>query len=234
MKPLITKDDVLNTRDSLLAKGKPAGARAIYNHLGRGSFTTITRFLREIDAVTPKPENQAETQEAFRRFWTLATDAGREHAEAQIKELEETQLGLMEENDRLQAELQQTHERAVELEKAQNGLTQDLRQALEAAEKARAAGEGYTSKFAEALERIEGLQADHASALKTQRDNFDKSLTDAEGRIQKLQAELAAERSEHAQSLDTARNRIHELEVALARAETKLESVSAPSTRPKG
>jgi len=95
--------------------------------LGQGSFTTITKFLREIEADVPKPENQTETQEAFRRFWSLTPDAGRKDAEAQIKELEDTQLGLMEENERSQAELQQTHERAGELEKAQIGLNQDLR-----------------------------------------------------------------------------------------------------------
>lgn len=224
MKPLITKDDVLNTRDALVAKGKPAGARAIYNHLGRGSFTTITRFLREIDAVTPKPENQAETQEAFRRFWTLATDAGREHAEAQIKELEETQQGLMEENDRLQAELQQTQERAVELEKAQIGLTQDLRQALEAAEKARASGESHASKFAHALERIERLQTENVQALKSQREAYENSLAQANSRIQNLEEELNTEKCDLQRRLELSLNRIHELEVTLARAETKLEA----------
>ena len=96
MKALISKEDVLTARDALLAKGKQAGPRTIYNHLGRGSLTTVTRLLREVEADTPKPENQAELQEAFRKFWMIATDAGREQADAQIKELNETQLGLME------------------------------------------------------------------------------------------------------------------------------------------
>jgi len=226
MKSVITKQDVLSTRDSLLAKGKPAGARAIYAHLGQGSFTTITKFLCEIEADAPKPENQAEAQEAFRQFWSLATDAGRKDAEAQIKELEDTQLGLTEENERLQAELQQTHERAVGLEKAQIGLNQDLRQAFEAAEKARASGESHASKFANALERIERLQIEHAQALKSQREGFEKSLAQANTRIINLEEELNTEKSDLQRRLELSLNRVHDLEVTLARAETKLEAIN--------
>ncbi len=226
MKSVITKQDVLSTRDSLLAKGKPAGARAIYAHLGQGSFTTITKFLCEIEADAPKPENQAEGQEAFRQFWSLATDAGRKDAEAQIKELEDTQLGLTEENERLQAELQQTHERAVGLEKAQIGLNQDLRQAFEAAEKARASGESHASKFANALERIERLQIEHAQALKSQREGFEKSLAQANTRIINLEEELNTEKSDLQRRLELSLNRVHDLEVTLARAETKLEAIN--------
>jgi len=69
-----------------------AGARAIHAHLGQESLTTITKFLREIEADAPKQENQAETQEAFRQFWSLAIDAGRKDAQAQIKEPEDNHL----------------------------------------------------------------------------------------------------------------------------------------------
>lgn len=231
MKALISKEDVRIARDALLAKGKQAGPRTIYNSLGRGSLTTVTRLLREIEADSPKSENQAELQEAFRKFWVIATDAGREQAEAQIKELIETQLGLMEENDRFQAELHTAQERTAEIEKSQSGLTQDLRNALEAAGKARAAGESYAGKFTDALERIERLQSENSDALKTERKQSDKSLAELEGRIQKLQADAAADQSELARRLEAARNMVHELEVALARAEAKLESVAQDRPR---
>jgi len=228
MKALISKEDVRTARDALLAKGKPAGPRTIYNHLGRGSLTTVTRLLREVETDTPKPENQPELQEAFRKFWTIATDAGREQADAQIKELNETQLGLMEENDRLQAELFSAQERTGELEKLHSGLTQNLQNAWEAAEKARAVSESHAGKFADALERMERAQTGYASILKTQREHSDRSLGEAENLIQKLQADLASERADYARRLETAQNRIHELEVVLARTEARLESVSQP------
>jgi len=213
MNAVITKEDVLNARNALLAKNKRPGPRTIYTHLGRGSLTTITKLLREIEAQSPKPTNEPEVQEAFQKFWSIAAKAGKDEAEAQIKELNETQLGLMEENDRLQAELQASEERAAMLEKSHAGLTEDLRNALEAAEKARVAGESYTTKFAEALERIEKIQAEHAATLKSEREESEKH-------IQNLRAELASEHAGHT----AAQSRIHELELALARAEAKLES----------
>lgn len=215
MKTLITKEDVLHAREALLARGKQAGPRTIFNQLGRGSLTTVTKLLREIEADYPKPENQSELQDAFRKFWVIATDAGKEQAVAQIKELTETQIGLLEENDRLEAQLAAASERITELEKSQSGLTQELRNALESAEKARSASETHADKFADALGRIERLQDEHANAIKSQREDSDKALAATEERIQKLRSEY-----------DAAHKRNHELEISLARAEAKLESLS--------
>jgi len=226
MKTLISKEDVSKAREDLLARGKQAGPRTIYNHLGRGSLTTVTKLLREIEANSPKSENQSELQDAFRKFWAIATDAGKEQAIAQIKELSETQLGLIEENDRLEAELVAATERITELEKSQSGLTQEIRNALESAEKARSTSESFAGKYADALARIERLQTEHAVAMDATRRNSDKLLAESEARCQNLQADLNSERSEHTRLLEAAKSRVHELEINLARMEEKLESLT--------
>lgn len=89
---IISREDVFNAANDLQANGQRATILAVYQLIGRGSFTTISNYLKQwerentvesaVSADVDLPEVIASDGDLFvKRLWSIATN----HADAQIQ-----------------------------------------------------------------------------------------------------------------------------------------------------
>lgn len=156
----VTREEVKIARNTLISQGKKVTHNAVRSALGdRGSFSTIGRFLAELEAEDKVSSDSPSAQAALGQLWAEARNAVQKEYESKLEEQLERNTELQEEVVRLEGEA--THhekELAASLQREQ-ATAEALRKSLADLDIARAA-----QTTADAGARAADLRAQDAQA----------------------------------------------------------------------
>ncbi|MDU7588476.1 MAG: DNA-binding protein [Acidovorax sp.] len=200
---LISREDVFNAANDLQASGKRPTILGVYKLLGRGSYTTITNYLKQWEKENPNaeivedvelPEVIANDANVFvGKLWNIAKN----HADAQVQA----------ERDALRArelELNEETQQAVDIANEHSERIESLEEQLEAARQ----DASTLGKSLDASER-------QVLVLETELKNASGNLAQAVQNGQKLDLEneaLKRQTAEDGANLKVAHERIRDLE----------------------
>ena len=171
----ITRDDVARARAELIEAGKRPSQRAVLGVLGRGSFSTIGPWLRELEAETARAERGAPVGGVTEPLEAAVRDA-----------VARTWKALGTEADDV-------------VQRARRGFEQELSNAHEARDRATAASERVRERLQDVSGRLEEVRAELAATAseldRVRREHMDESVAHARlrARTDGLEA-LAGER----------------------------------------
>lgn len=227
----VTLEEVAAARQELLDNGRDAGPTAIRTHLGnRGSFTTIQKYLRSLQAApafqeqasAPAEEEAPETLPAVQSAeMTAIVDLIRRAIAAEVEVVQRKSA------DALAAAHRDADARVAAVE------------ALCAAEKSRAdLAEGEVDRLSEAADQL----ADQAESLRAERDqlltNRDQQIAKHDEAIERLKAEHAEVREGLSRTITGLEAEVLKLVVTkdtqqatIAQAETRAEAAEAEAAR---
>jgi predicted RNase H-like nuclease (RuvC/YqgF family) len=209
----ITSEQVYQAADALIEEGVTPTVHTVREHLGTGSFSTITGYLsawradREAAKAAHIPDPPEAVTRLFREMWAASWRANHE--------------ALGNERQAVQAARQQMEAERGEMSRE----IEALEQSIERAEERNAA------------------QAAELARIKEEETRLRTRLEEAQKAAEGLRAELAAEREARAKAgeqiarlesaLETSRNHLEgQVQAERARAE-RLETLLAGSTAPK-
>lgn len=90
---------------TLSASGKEPTSTMVRALLGKGSFSTILKHMRQVKGVAAASSDSAHALESFRQIWSEAVQAGRAQRDDEVADYEESLNALSVENDTLQGEI---------------------------------------------------------------------------------------------------------------------------------
>ncbi|MGB5865839.1 MAG: DNA-binding protein [Sulfitobacter sp.] len=240
----LTKETVAEARAQLIARDRKPSQRAIIKLLGRGSFSQVGPWLRELDAedgeragsTLVEPLSDAVSQATAELWRALGAEADRVVEDAR-QGFEKRSRMAEGERDRAQASLERLRQ---ELQSAQ-GLGETQRQALETQQEEldqlRAAHAMETAAHAETRGRAEGLAvlaAERQATLEQLQREQDETRRAWTAEREASAAELAAltdayeqRLAERDQRIETHRRELAQSRLAVARLETSVERLDA-------
>jgi DNA repair exonuclease SbcCD ATPase subunit len=177
---VVDRDELFETANRLEAEGKDVTALSVHKALGRGSLTTIYKYLEEWKSTrpgkTPVGNNEMPdlAKTAFAAAWRTATqEAARETEAAKEKAAQEVEKAQAQFQEALGAidTLTREHEAMMEL------------------------FETFKSQFAEVQARLSDEEKQHA-AQKAAADELRQQLKDQQSELERLRQENDRERAE--------------------------------------
>ena len=111
----------------LTSSGKKVTNETIYTALGsRGSFGTIGRLRRELEADKQPVTHSEEGFKRFQEIWTQAKEEGRKEQEAVIADLKEDIQSLEKDNERREGEAMAAENEAHEFQQLKSAMEAEL------------------------------------------------------------------------------------------------------------
>jgi hypothetical protein len=150
----ITLEDVRAAAETLLGAGKKVSSLSVREQLGRGSFTTVKKFLDQLKA-SPAPAGQpgAAVPPQLESLWMEARREAETAFVADRKNLELMAAGLETKMLHLEAVAAEAHARLQEVERRLADRNEELKRALEEGSRWRTQAENTGAKLLELLQQ---------------------------------------------------------------------------------
>jgi DNA repair exonuclease SbcCD ATPase subunit len=216
----ITFADVANAAEQLKSLGRPIGPTKIREHLGRGSFTTVQKYLTEWETLEaqrkaeadiekkagPPEELAAELQKMMASYWPHAVARAKEQMRPDLEALE---AQVLDQTSRLKEATLEIGNLENKLEAAANKASR-----MEEAEK----------KAAEANQRIITLQNELARLEKIEArfEGQTQLIANLETQNSQLKV-LLAENADLRKTTETRTSELNDARIQIAKLETRLE-----------
>lgn len=127
MKKLLNKEMIEKAIADLTSSGKKVTNEMIYAALGsRGSFGTIGRLRRELEADKQPVTHSEEGFKRFQEIWAQAKEEGRKEREAVIADLKEDIQSLEKDNERREGEAMAAENQASEFQQIKSAMESEL------------------------------------------------------------------------------------------------------------
>lgn len=134
----VTLDEVRNARSALIKQGKKPTHVAVRAELGnRGSFSTIGRFLGEIETEENKTSESPKAKETLNAIWAQANAAAEEAFREKLALSDERNAELHDEIVRLEQELANANDDLTEARKQNAETSETLRKTVTDLQEAR-------------------------------------------------------------------------------------------------
>ncbi len=240
----LTKEAVAEARAQLIARDRKPSQRAIIKYLGRGSFSQVGPWLRELDAEEgdksgsrlAEPLSEAVGNATAELWRALGAEADRVVEDARQGFEKRTQAAEGE-RDRAQASLERLRQELQAAKLLEETQREELSTRSAALDASRSAHAAETAAHAETRGRAEGLAALAAERqvgleqLQRERDEIRRTWIDER---ETSAAELAALIDTHEQGLaerdqriEIHRRELSQSRLAVARLETSVERLDA-------
>lgn len=195
---VIDRDELFETANRLEAEGKDVTALSLHKALGRGSLTTVYKYLEEWKSARPAKtavsnnEMSDLAKSAFAAAWRSAiqeaareTEAAREKAAQEVKEVQEQFRGALEVIEQLEKEREADADQIESLKSQIAELQAQV--SKEATEKAaeKAAGDELRQQLKEQHSELERLRQENERE-RSERDAAVKEAAELKGRTSEL------------------------------------------------
>jgi chromosome segregation ATPase len=229
----IVKKDVIDAIAALKSKGEKVTHQSIRTAIGRGSFSTIGAFLREIEAEASSVEDSAAAKEAQTAIWALAMSAATKAVEdrvagcqARIDELLSETARLEECDSELAAQVVEAHHKRDEAAHSLALMTEQL-------SAQRTAHAAVETKFA-SLEVRQATADVRYAELAEKHAGVVAELSEAIAKRHELEIEVIKSQAAHAEAArlsDLLQRELAERRSQVASMEEKLVTMQAASDR---
>jgi DNA repair exonuclease SbcCD ATPase subunit len=196
---VIDRDELFETANRLEAEGKEVTALSLHKALGRGSLTTVYKYLEEWKASRPPKAVESNNEmpdlakAAFAAAWRAATEvaareteAVKEKAAQEVKEANEQFRGALEVNEQLEKGREADSEQIDLLKNQRAGLEAQLSKETRERAAEKAAGEELRQQIKEQQSELERLRKENEGE-RAERGAAMKEAAELKGRAEELQ-----------------------------------------------
>lgn len=192
----VTKEDVKAAVDRLIGDGKKVTQRAVLDAIGRGSFSTVAKYLAELEAEETNHFSSPPVRELMGKLWEQATAAAAKGFEDRLKAAQEERQEVVRETQRLETALTKAEADRELAQSQKDELISTLGKLTEEASKLRESASIAERQMEVLRKELSDAQTRHADA----RHEHSAALRAAELKYQNSSEKWALAEIEHTRS----------------------------------